>query len=76
VNKEQCTDTWATAVLYLTTAGHSHYTSSKLMCARDIWKGSVWGIVTGCMKWALMNTCSQTPHFFCYVALSEILNRS
>lgn len=67
---------WSTAVFYLTPAGHSHYTSSKSLSARELWKCSVLGVVMGCVEWALMNTCSQTPHFFRYVALSETQNHS
>lgn len=62
---------WLTAVLYLTVADRSRYASSKPAFASYVWKGSVLGLVTDCMKWRLMNTCSQTPHFFRYVALSE-----
>lgn len=67
---------WSTAVLYLPTARHSHYASSKSMSAQDVCKGSALGLVMDCMKWSLMNTCSQTPHFFRYVALSETQNHS
>lgn len=74
--KEQCRDTWSAAVLYLTPAGHSQYTSSKPLSATELWKCSVLGLVMGCMKWVLMNTCSQTPHFFRYVAFSENQNHS